>query len=501
VTQIILESGSNFYDYDQKYMPGRASKITPAKCSTKNQDRISKLCESVSKILGFSTISRIDGFLKKDGTIVIIDPNTVSGMGPSSFLFDQAQKAGMSHTDLISTMIESELKHYNIPLPSTTLEKNMTHKKKLRVAVLFGGDSKAEREVSLESGRNVYYKLPPEKYEQIPVFVDKSMKLYKINHELLVKNATCDLVLGLKPEMKLGWSDLPKICDFAFLALHGGKGENGCVQGTLEMLGLPYNGPGVLTSSMCMDKFKTNEFLRQQGFDVPKAGTIGKIQWKGWKQSTKKMAIQLQTIKEHIGLPLILKPVNEGCSALVSKIHSIEELKLKLAEFFENRSCDALLEECIIGAELTVGIIGNEKVKAFVPSRSIATNEILSVEEKFLPGAGENQTPADLPESVIKLIQTTVERIYLAIGAQGYARIDCFYQSVQQSKTQKERVIILEINTLPALTPATCLFHQAAEEDIRPEKLLETFIELGLERRKKVQPKKKPNKSILSSQA
>ena len=103
------------------------------------------------------------------------------------------------------------------------------------------------------------------------------------------------------------------------------------------------------------------------------------------------------------------------------------------------------------------------------------------IEEKFLPGAGENQTPAPLPSATLEFVKKTMENVYAAIDCKGYARIDCFYQTAEQSTAQKERVVILEINTLPGLTPATCIFHQAAEEDIRPMDFIDMIVTLGFE--------------------
>ena len=131
--------------------------------------------------------------------------------------------------------------------------------------------------------------------------------------------------------------------------------------------------------------------------------------------------------------------------------------------------------------ELTVGVVGNQTPRALPPSQAVCAAEILSIEEKFLPGAGENQTPAPLPADTLQLVQRTMENVFKAVGAKGYARIDCFYQDAAHSKTKKERVIILEINTLPGMTPATCIFHQAAEVGIKPMDFIDFIITLGLE--------------------
>jgi len=131
--------------------------------------------------------------------------------------------------------------------------------------------------------------------------------------------------------------------------------------------------------------------------------------------------------------------------------------------------------------ELTVGVIGNNMPQALPPSQAVATAGILSIQEKFLPGAGENQTPAPLSPETLVNVQKIMERVYKELNCKGYARIDCFYQSAQESKTGQERVIILEVNTLPGLTPATVIFHQAAELGIKPMDFIDKIIQLGFE--------------------
>jgi D-alanine-D-alanine ligase len=242
-TEVVIEKGTEIHDYAQKYMPGRSQKFTPARCSQEIQKKIQETCLKVTKVLHFSTMSRIDGFVKKDGTIVIIDPNTLSGSAPSSFFFNQAAEIGMSHTDIINHLIKTEIKTSTQLLAPETKEQNMKQKK-LRVGVLLGGNTN-ERETSLDSGRNIFYKLSPDQYETTPIFVDKKMELYPLTQKLLVHNATAEIEHDLDRSTKITWNSLPEKFDFIFIGLHGGAGENGSIQGTLEMLGLPYNGSGV----------------------------------------------------------------------------------------------------------------------------------------------------------------------------------------------------------------------------------------------------------------
>ena len=480
LTQVIPETTSDIFDYEQKYMPGRATKITPAPFSCEQAEAIIKTCMQASDLLGFTTISRIDGFVARDGRIVLIDPNTLTGMSPATFLFHQAAEIGMSHTTLINFLIENELVHYGLSaMASHQREKEgfmvAAAEEKKRVIVLLGGDSN-EREISLESGRNVCYKLSPKKYEVIPVFVHETMELYRLSQRHLIKNSTREIAAQLDDSMRISWSELPQLADFVFLGLHGGKGEGGSVQGALEMLKLPYNGSGVLASALCMDKFKTTSYLRHQGFDVPDSFLLARKEWEAYDAQRR---AHFCNNLPGISYPVIIKPHDDGCSVMVGKANNAQELEEKIAAMFATNKQHALIEECIVGTELTCGVVGNDDVTALVPSQVVANKGILSLEEKFLPGAGENQTPALIPSDAIVLVQKTMAAAFKAIGCKGYARIDCFYQSAAQSKTGAPRVVIIEFNTLPALTPATCLFHQAAELGVKPMEFIDTIVNLG----------------------
>jgi len=477
-TEVVIEKGTSLFDYQQKYMPGRAHEFTPARCSEKTLKKIQDCCIRVAKLFGMSNTTRTDGFVKKDGTIVIVDPNSLTGMAPSSFFFREAAQIGLSHTDLINHLIETELQQYGL-YEKTSAKQTGTKKmdtQKIRVAVLLGGNTN-EKEISLESGRNIVYKLSPQKYKPIPVFVSQNMELFKIDQKQLVLNSTAEIEASLDKKNKINWSDLPTIADFVFIGLHGGAGENGCVQGTLEMLGLPYNGSSVLASSLCADKFKTNNFLKNEGFDVPKSILVSEQQWTENKKTI------LQIIDKKIAFPLILKPHNDGCSMYVQKIKTEKQLLKSIENYFkESGKTHAMLEQMVNGMELSVGVIGNEKAKALPPSQTVAAQDILSIEEKFLPGAGENQTPAPLPAQAITFVQKTLEQAYETLNCAGYVRIDCFYQSQKESPTGKKRLVILEINTLPGMTPATCIFHQAAEIDLKPMDFIDLVVQLGLEK-------------------
>jgi len=489
-TEIELDHNKQIHDYEEKYMPGLGYEHTPARCSQKKITLIQDTCVKVMEILETKNIGRIDGFLTKEKKFIVIDPNTLTGMGPASFFFKEAAEQNINHTQLINHVIETELNNYGLLSKIEHNEKrqaNFMNTKKIKVAVLLGGNTN-EKEISLESGRNIIYKLSPKKYEPTALFVSNALELYKINNKQLIKNSTKEIQDSLELQDKISWNDLPELVDFVFIGLHGGHGENGCVQGALEMLGLPYNGSSVLASSLCADKFKTNEFLKSKEFDVPKSLLISKKMFQTDINTT------IEKIAAEIKFPCILKPHNDGCSMMVEKVKNKKDLKKSLKLFFSSKKVHAMLEEIVVGMELTVGVIGNNEPKALPPSQAVATQGILSIEEKFLPGAGENQTPAPLPKAALELVQKKMEQGYKVLGCKGYVRIDCFYQSAEQSPTKKERVVFLEVNTLPGLTPATCIFHQAAEIGIKPMDFIDLIIAFGLEEHKYTSPKKQSPK-------
>ncbi len=490
VTEIVAHSENSIFDYEQKYMPGRSTKWTPARCSDDDLQRIEQTAVATVKALDFCTIGRIDGFLKPNGNIVIIDPNSLSGLAPSSFAFVQAAQKKLNHKELINTLLEAEMKkNHPTTKKAETLFEHSNNKiarepHKTVIAVVFGGASN-EREISLESGRNVIYKLPTEKYQILPLFLSRALTFHLVSHEQLVLNSTQEIESSLEKSQEWSLEDLKSNTDFVFIALHGGHGENGALQGMLEMMQIPYNGSGVLASALCMDKHKTTLLLKACGFDVPKniLVPLDVDSWEPYDLSA-------------VTFPRIVKPHNDGCSVGVNKVNDIQELHNALGCLKENGHTYALVEEFVTGMELTVGVFGNKNVAALPPSAAISTHDILSIEEKFLPGAGENQTPAPLPENSLAFVQRTMENIYKTVGCSGYARIDCFYQSAQQSPTGKERVITLEVNSLPGLTPATVIFHQAAEIGMSPTEFLDTIVQLGFEKHGKPKNQDAPTKEM-----
>ena len=325
------------------------------------------------------------------------------------------------------------------------------------------GGASNEKEISLESGRNVFYKLKQQNFKVVPIFVDSNLQLFIIPEKILVKNSTNEIIEALKEDEPISWPSLKK-CDFVFLALHGGAGENGTIQSALQALDIKFNGSKSLASSICMDKYLTKIILEANGFDTIPGVLVDQETFKN------------KELYKDLNWPLIVKPHDDGCSFFVFYVNNETELFESIEKILAYKKY-ALVEEYILAKELTIGIINTPEPICLPSSEVIRTGKILSIEEKFLPGAGENQTPAILDINIQEFIKEQLIRAYNIIGFKNYARIDCFLQDEKQSKTGKYKLIFIEFNTLPALTPATCLFHQAAEINMRPTEFLKKIIE------------------------
>jgi D-alanine-D-alanine ligase len=338
---------------------------------------------------------------------------------------------------------------------------------KLRVGVILGGVS-SEKEVSLESGRNIFSKMDRKKFDPTPVFMDSRCALWELPLKLVMRNSTADIEIDLHEEAKpLPYEALKDRFDFVCIGLHGKYGEDGSLQGLLELLGVPYSGSGVLGSALGMDKFTSRKVLAMSGIDVPKTVPVDRRSWDGSERN----AI-LKRIETDIGFPCVVKPTREGCSTAVKKVVSAAGIPDALASAFEWDNV-AVVEEFITGMEVTCGVLGNDEPRALTPSETIPTQEILSLEDKFLYGQGENKTPARVPEEMLRKIQDTAVRAYKALNLKAYSRIDMFVCD--------GRILVLEPNTLPGMTPSTVLFHQAAAEGLSQADLITRIVEFSLE--------------------
>ena len=309
--------------------------------------------------------------------------------------------------------------------------------KKLRLALLIGGLSN-EREISLRGGAEVQKALNPERYETV--------------------------VYDLKEGLARLVADAPRI-DVALIILHGRFGEDGTVQGLLELLGIPYQGSGVLGSALAMNKRLTKTLYRQAGLPVAKDMVV--------RRGSHRLV--LDPLVEELGWPIVVKPNAEGSSIGIRMANTLSELSKAIEQAFVLDK-EVLLEEYIKGREITGGVLGNETLQALpiieiIPAKQY---EFFDYEAKYKEKASEEICPADLPESTTRLAQEYALRAHKVLGLRGYSRTDMIVRG--------EKIILLETNTIPGMT-ATSLLPQAAQAaGLTFGALLDRLIELALEK-------------------
>ncbi len=552
-----IKKGKELFDYRSKYLPGLSRKITPIDLPDAQIEAIRKDCEKLFYELHFDVYARIDGFLSKDGKIFLNDPNTTSGMMPSSFFFHQAAEIGLNPSQFLTFIIRTSLSkrliqskgNINYKHLLDLLDKQIHNEKnaasnKTRVAVVLGGYS-SERHISVESGRNVFEKLSSsEKYAPFPVFLtgnSNEHQMYHVPINLLLKDNADDIkekVENFKvhavikkimqeceaithkyasanhtaePE-RLTYASLKQKADEVFIALHGRPGEDGAIQEQLDKINLPYNGSNKESSSITIDKYRTNEILKTNGFLIADHILISKEDWA--KDKTKFIEILTNRIK----YPFIAKPVDDGCSSAVKKIKTLEEFEafctliFRTAEDLDAKAAEKLhikpkeefpqkqvilVEELISKKdalhflEITGGMLtklnknGEIEYEVFEASEALADGEILSLEEKFLAGQGQNITPARYAkdakdrQKVSDQVKAALGGAAKALGVTGYCRIDAFVRVFADCRTE---VIFIEVNSLPGMTPATCIFHQAAINNYKPYEFIDKILDFGKER-------------------
>lgn len=335
-------------------------------------------------------------------------------------------------------------------------------KKRLRVLVLMGGKS-PEHEVSLVGGEEVVRHLDPNKYEILPLVVSKDGQRWQLKNpqELLsIKqeiSSAKDLALTqeeIRPE------ETPKRADVVFIAMHGPYGEDGTIQGILEMAGVPYTGAGVLTSAIGMDKAMFKKVM--VGVNIPVAKSITLL--KGDNEDM---------VWETLAPPVVVKPSSQGSSVGVSIVHKKEELKRALEKAFQY-GLKVMVEEFLSGMEVSCGVLGNKNSIALPVVEIVPKNEFFDFEAKYESGKCDEIVPARISDELTKKVQETAVRVYKAVECKGFGRIDMIIC--------KGKPYVLEINTIPGLTPVSLLPKEAAAAGITYPELIEKLIDFALEK-------------------
>ena len=349
-------------------------------------------------------------------------------------------------------------------------------KKKLRVAILFGGKS-AEHEISLISARNIVEAMDKTKYDVVAIGIDKQgrwhldegARLLLGKTELQVeypdsKNAAAVMPGETATPMVRATGAPLGALDAVFPILHGPFGEDGTVQGLLKLANLPFVGAGVLGSAVGMDKDVMKRLLRDA--DVP----IGKFLV--FHRADK---ISFARVKKTLGMPLFVKPANLGSSVGISKVGKPAEFAAAIKEAFRYDN-KIIIEEFIKGREIECSVLGNDKPIASLPGEIVVNRDFYSYAAKYLDDHGARlEIPARLPKAMIKKVRDLALRAYRALCCEGMARVDFFVQANGQ-------VLVNEINTIPGFTKISMYPKMWEATGISYSKLIDRLIQLAIQR-------------------
>jgi D-alanine-D-alanine ligase len=365
--------------------------------------------------------------------------------------------------------------------------------KKLRVGVIFGGRS-GEHEVSIRSARAVIEAIDRKKYEAIPVAITKEGKWLSPHDaaKLLPPSARSYLpsetaekfrgdvaILGDPSHQGLisleasGRSLPSEQLDVVFPLLHGPYGEDGTVQGLLEMARIPYVGCGVLASACGMDKVAMKLLFRQAGLPVGKYIWFLRSQWRGNHSSV------IRRITRTLGFPCFVKPANLGSSVGVSKATDKSSL-IKSVELAAQYDRKVIVEEALDARELECAVLGNDEAQASLPGEYVVYNEaarFLDYTEKYVDtGHVKFVVPAPVSQSLIARIQRMALEAFQAVDGAGLARVDFFLLRKDQ------RLLVNELNTMPGLTEVSGYPKMWEASGLPFPKMLDRLIELAFER-------------------
>jgi D-alanine-D-alanine ligase len=340
-----------------------------------------------------------------------------------------------------------------------------------RLAILYGGRS-AEHQISVVSARSVMEALDPDRFEVVPIAITRQGRW------LLPERTPLELTArdGALPEVEATGSELAvrpqegvQGVDVVFPILHGPFGEDGTVQGLFELADLPYVGSGVLASALAMDKAMAKVVLAQAG--LPQA-TYLVVAGRDWRADPDRVAAE---VAERLAYPVFTKPARLGSSIGISKVKTPDGLAAGLADAFAHDT-KAVVEQGIVARELECGVLGNDTPEASVVGEVIPGHEFYDFEAKYLDESLKLEIPAQVPEAVTAQVRELSRRAFLALGCEGFARIDFFYEETTG------RVLVNEVNTIPGFTPKSMFPLLWAATGLAYPDLVARLVELAVER-------------------
>lgn len=351
----------------------------------------------------------------------------------------------------------------------------------IKLGVIFGGMS-TEHHVSIASGTSVIQNLDKQKYKIYPIYIDQSGNWYEYIKPVneITRLAVGEQLTEIMPILNV--IEYLKGIDVAFPVLHGLYGEDGTIQGMLELLKIPYVGCRVLGSSICMDKVYTKMVFEKAKIPQAKFIYIKAIQKEGktvfqyvdneFKEQELSISEIAKIIDETIHFPVFVKPSNSGSSVGVHKATNQQELQSALldASIYDTK---ILLEEEIKGREVECAVLGNEEVKATCVGEVLSAEDFYTFEAKYQNAASRTVIPAKIEEEKLKEIQTLAIKAFKAVDGKGLSRVDFF---IRKSDNQ---VYINEINTMPGFTQISMYPQLWEVSGLSYTKLLDELIRIA----------------------
>ncbi len=352
---------------------------------------------------------------------------------------------------------------------------------RIRLGIIYGGKS-SEHEVSLRTALSVMKAVNPDKYEITPVYIQldgnwvkgepvdgqlegvEPLRLQARDAAKVEAETSLAAVKKADPVLSIG-----RDVDVIFPVIHGPNGEDGTIQGLLELANLPYVGAGVMASAVGMDKLMMKTVFAQAG--LPQGKYIGVLRS---RIEAERDAV-VEQIEQQLGYPCFVKPANMGSSIGISKAKNRDELiaALELAITFDRR---IVVEEFIQGRELEIGVLGNEQLQTSVVGEIIPAKEFYDYQAKYKGADTELQIPAKVSDQIAQRIAAMAKQAYQAIDGSGLSRVDFFYND------ETDQLYINEINTMPGFTPFSMYPMLFEASGVSYSDLIDRLIELAIER-------------------
>ena len=353
----------------------------------------------------------------------------------------------------------------------------MSFQKRLRVGVLFGGRS-GEHEVSLASAASVIRALDPEKYDVVPIGISKDGRwlvgtgAQKMLPEVLRTGERVflppDPTAATIVPVAQGEGRPSITVDVVFPVLHGTFGEDGTIQGFLELAGLPYVGPGVLSSAVGMDKDVQKRLFEHEGLPVAPYLAIRRADWERDSAAVTKL------VKKKFKFPVFVKPATLGSSVGMTRVKTPKELAAAMntaAEF----ALKILVEKNVTAREIEVAVLGNDEIKASIPGEIVPHREFYDYAAKYLEGGTQLIIPAKLTKKQARQFQDLAVRAFRAIEGAGMARCDFFLEK----KTGK--IFVNELNTIPGFTSISMYPKLWEASGVPYSELIDRLIDLAMD--------------------